>query len=57
MTTLYEFNQKMAQIAAKGVAGLNEDLDCVKVFAWLDEDKDGKFSEPEVIKGLEKLEA
>ena len=47
----------MAQIAAKGVEGLNEDLDCVKVFAWLDEDNDGKFSEPEVIKGLEKLEA
>merc|ERR1711988_1806526 len=57
LTTLNEFNQKMAQIAAKGVAGLNEDLDCVKVFAWLDEDKNGKFSEPEVIKGLEKLEA
>ena len=57
MTTLNEFNQKMAQIAAKGVAGLNEDLDCVKVFAWLDEDKDGKFSKLEVIKGLEKLEA
>ena len=57
MTTLNEFNQKMAQIAAKSVAMLDRDLNCVKFFAWLDEDKDGKFSKLEVIKGLEKLEA